>query len=323
MDRRRFLMTAPAAALATAPAMIAGRPAAAAAPFAGRSAPGFYRMSLGAFEITALLDGTVPMPLDKLYTNTTPAHVEEALAAAFLKVPVELSVNAYLVNTGERLVLIDAGTGDLLGPRLGRLPEALAASGYRTDQVDAVILTHIHTDHSGGLVADGKRVFPNATLHASRREAGYWLDGRNRDAAPEAKKTLFDEAVAAVAPYRDAGRLHLFDDDADPVPGFGSVLRPGHTPGHSAIVVENGGETLMVWGDITHGDVLQFDEPGVTIDFDVDPARAAETRRQAFADAAARRYWVAGAHIAFPGIGHVREDSTGYDWVPANYSVPG
>lgn len=320
MDRRNFLRTIPAAALAFGgPALLNDSTAEAAAPFAKDQAPGFYRMPLGDYEITALSDGTVPLPLDELYRGTTDAHVKDALEAAFLKLPVQVSVNAYLVNTGDRLVLIDAGTGTLLGPSLGKLPKALVAAGYEPEQVDAVILTHIHTDHSGGLIVDGKRLFSNATLHANRREVDYWLDSAQRAAAPQAKRHLFDEAVASVKPYEAAGRLKTFGDNEDPIPGFRSIWRPGHTPGHSSVVVESDGETFVAWGDITHGDVLQFDEPKITIDFDEDPSQAANSRKAAFTEAVEQRYWVAGAHIAFPGIGHVRADSTEYDWVPANY----
>lgn len=324
MDRRSFLMTAPVVVLAAAPAAlltVAG--AEAAAPFAGTPGPAFYRMPLGDFEITALLDGTVPIPLNTMYNNTTPAQVDTALAAAFLRAPVELSVNAYLVNTGDRLILIDAGTGTLLGARLGHLFAALDASGYQPAQIDAVVLTHIHTDHSGGLVVDGARMFPNATLHANKRDVDFWLDRANLDSAPEDKKALFREAVGAIGPYQEANRFQTFAEDADPLPGFKSIWRPGHTPGHSSIVVESRGEQLVVWGDITHGDVLQFDEPGVGIAFDVDSPAAAVARLAAFTDAAERRYWVAGAHIRFPGIGHVSADNNGFDWVPANYSADG
>lgn len=318
MDRRSFLSLVPAAAAAAV-----ARPALAAAPMAGFPAPGFHRMKLGDYELTALLDGVLPVPLADLYNNTTPEHVEEALGAAFLRSPVELSVNAFLLNTGERLVLIDAGTGSLLGPSLGRLPAALKASGYSPEQVDDIILTHIHADHSGGLVAGGEPVFPKATVHANRRDVDYWLNPANRDAAPAGKKESFVNAIASLAPYREAGRLMPFDDDAEPVPGFRTVLRPGHTPGHSAVVVDSRGEKVVLWGDITHGDVIQFDEPGIGIAFDEDSEAAAATRALAFAEAAEERYLVGGAHIRFPGLGHVRRDERGYDWVPVNYSLPG
>lgn len=324
IDRRSFLKGAPGAALtAVAPAMMVASASQAAAPFARAQSPGFYRMPLGDYEITALLDGTIPVPLNTMYNNTSPGRVEEGLAAAFLRSPVELSVNAYLVNSGDRLILIDAGTGSLLGPRLGQLLKPLEASGYRPEQIDAVVLTHIHTDHSGGLVVDGRRVFPNATLHANARDAAYWLDAANLDNALETQKMLFREAMASIGPYRQANRFHTFADNADPIPGVKSIWRPGHTPGHSSIVVESRGEKLVAWGDVTHGDVIQFDEPGVGISFDVDSPAAAIARRAAFTEAAEQRHWVAGAHIAFPGIGHVRARGNGFDWVPANYSVGG
>jgi glyoxylase-like metal-dependent hydrolase (beta-lactamase superfamily II) len=256
MPSRRSVLKATAATLLTA-ASAAARPnlAFSKAPLKGGQAPGYYRLKVGAYEVTALSDGTVAIPLAKLYANTTVDHAEAALAAAFQGPSSETSVNAYLVNTGERLVLIDAGTGTYLGPTLGRLRTNIEASGYKVEEVDDVILTHIHTDH------------------------------------------------------------------AEVLPGFGSVLRAGHTPGHSSIVIESQGQKLMFWGDVTHGDVLQFDEPDVAIAFDINQQMAVSARKKAFEHAADGAYLVAGAHIAFPGIGHLRRDDTNYDWVPLNYSL--
>jgi glyoxylase-like metal-dependent hydrolase (beta-lactamase superfamily II) len=166
-------------------------------------------------------------------------------------------------------------------------------------------------------------VFANALLHVNRRDAEYWLDPANLKRAPEAAKGSFREAAASLQPYVEAGRLRIFADNASPIPGFGSILRPGHTPGHSSIVVKSKGETFVVWGDIVHGDAVQFDEPNIAIDFDVDSRTAAATRRQALIHAAEQGYWVAGAHLPFPGIGHVRADSDEFDWVPVNYSAGG
>ncbi|MFD0387741.1 MBL fold metallo-hydrolase [Tistrella bauzanensis] len=129
---------------------------------------------------------------------------------------------------------------------------------------------------------------------------------RGAGCSPEPARASFDEALAAIAPYRAEGRFQTFVDGADPVPGLGSILRAGHTPGHSSIVVADGGARLVIWGDITHGEVVQFADPDVTIDFDVDQPQARTTRRAALAEAAAEGYLVAGAHIAWPGIGRVR-----------------
>ncbi len=289
------------------------------APFAAVQAPGFYRLKIGTVEVTALSDGTVALPLAKLYTNTSEHDAQNALKDAFLPDMVPTSVNAFLVNTGERLVLVDAGTGAYLGPSLGKLVSSIEASGYKVDDIDDVVLTHIHTDHSGGLMSNGKRTFPNAMLRVNEREAKFWLSAANAKAASGIVKQQFVEADQCVTPYAEAGKFETFADNAAPVPGLGSILYAGHTPGHSAITLESEGEKIVFWGDITHGDILQFDEPGVAIEFDIDQTGAVAARDIAFKQAVEGRYLVAGAHIAFPGIGHVRKDSTNYDWLPINY----
>jgi len=319
MDRRNFLAMSAASLGTTAISSTVHS----AAPLVRTQAPGFYRLDLGGTEITALSDGSIALPLDGLYGNTTPARVRTVLDHSFIGSPADLSVNAYLVNTGDRLVLVDAGTGRWLGPELGLLPAALQAAGYAPDQIDDVVLTHVHADHSGGLVLDGRPLFKNATVHVNDREINHWLDRGQRDKAAESDKHHFDEAMACLEPYAVTQRLRGFSDNADPLPGFGSIWLPGHTPGHSAIVLERGARKLVFCGDVTHGDVVQFGEPGVTIEFDVDPRQAALSRAQAFAAAAEQRYWVGGAHIAFPGIGHVRREKDAFDWVAMNFSRRG
>jgi glyoxylase-like metal-dependent hydrolase (beta-lactamase superfamily II) len=159
------------AAFATAGLLAATALAHAAAPAAKGQAPGWYRMSIGAFEVTALSDGTVELPVDTLLTGITPARARAALARAYLKPPVETSVNGYLVNTGSKLVLIDAGAAGLFGPTLGKLVGNLRASGYTPEQVDEIFITHLHADHVGGITAaDGKAAFPNATVRMDARK---------------------------------------------------------------------------------------------------------------------------------------------------------
>ncbi|WP_313615704.1 MBL fold metallo-hydrolase [Agrobacterium sp.] len=287
----------------------------------GKQAVSFYRLKLGDYEITALSDGTVKLPMAKIYKNIKEADAETYLEGHFQARDTETSVNAFLINTGDELVLIDAGTGDLMGPALGKLVSNIEASGYKISEIDHVVLTHIHADHSGGLVVNGKRVFENAVLHVNQREAEFWLKA---DAEAKADKVLgpqIAQAEKCVGPYAEAGKLETFEDNAAPIPGFGSVLHAGHTPGHSGIIVESKGEKIVFWGDIAHGDVLQFDQPEVTVDFDVDQKAAAASRAIAFADAADQKYLVAGAHHAFPGIGHVRRDDSNYDWIPLVYKA--
>lgn len=306
--------------LAAAAALAVGSGAFAGPPQIKDQAPGWYRMMLGSFEVTALNDGTVDLPVHQLLTNTTPASVTAMLARSYLKSPLETSVNAYLVNTGSKLVLIDTGAAGLFGPTLGRLLTHLKASGYRPEQVDEVYVTHMHGDHVGGLVADGRRAFPNAVVRADVNEGGFWLSTARMNAAPEAARGGFKGAMTSLNPYVEAGAFKPFDGATELVPGIRSLPAHGHTPGHTAYVVESDGQRMVMWGDLMHVAAVQFAHPTVTIQFDSDSAAAAPVRAKNFADAAAQGYYVAVAHVAFPGIGRLRSDgSGGYEWLPANY----
>lgn len=291
----------------------------AAAPLAGTSPPGWYRMMLGDFEITALSDGTTGLPVTSLLTNTTPANVKRALGQSFIADPVETSFNGFLINTGAKLVLIDTGAGSLFGPTLGNLVDNLKASGYQPEQVDEIYITHLHVDHVGGLIANNRIVFQNAIVRADKRDTDYWLSTANRDAAPKDMQDFFNGAMASLNPYVSAGKLKTFDGDTELVPGIRARATRGHTPGHASYVVDSKGQKLVVWGDLIHVGAVQFAEPQVTIKFDTDSKAALAQRRRAFAEAAKEGNWVAAAHIAFPGIGHVRAQDKGYVWVPVNY----
>ncbi|MEJ1959126.1 MAG: MBL fold metallo-hydrolase [Nitrosomonadales bacterium] len=292
----------------------------AAAPQVKTQAPGYYRMMLGDFEITALSDGTIALPVDKILGNSTPDKIEKALTHSYLKVPVETSVNAYLVNTGSKLVLIDTGGGKLLGPTLGNLLVNLRASGYQPEQVDEIYLTHMHPDHAGGLMVGDQLAFPNAIVRADQREADFWLSQAHMDAAPKEAKQTFKNAMASVNPYVAAGKFKPFDGDTELIPGIRTVASHGHTAGHTTYVVESKGEKLALWGDLMHVAAVQFAAPSVIMKFDTDTKSAAIERKKAFADAAKQGYWVAGAHLSFPGIGHLRTQGDGYSWIPANYT---
>ncbi|OZB00004.1 MAG: MBL fold metallo-hydrolase [Polaromonas sp. 39-63-203] len=285
------------------------------------SAPGFYRMMLGDFEVTALSDGTVNLPVDKLLTNTTPAKTRKALARSFESAPLETSVNGYLINTGSKLVLIDTGAAKLFGPTLGNLAANLKAAGYQPEQVDEIYITHMHPDHVGGLMDGEKMAFPNATVRADKHDADFWLSQANLDKAPADSKGFFQGAMASLNPYVKAGKFSPFDGATDLVPGVKAMATHGHTPGHSTYVVESKGQKLVLWGDLVHVAAVQFDDPSVTIQFDADTKQAAAARKRAYADAAKGGYLVAASHIAFPGVGHVRASGKVFTWVPVNYSV--
>ena len=280
-------------------------------------------MTLGKFEITALSDGTVPAPVDQLLHNIPPAREKALLERAYLKPPVETSVNGFLVNTGSKLVLIDTGAAGLYGPTLGKLVTNLKASGYTPEQVDEIYITHLHTDHVGGITtADGKAVFPNAVVRADRNDGDYWLSQKNLDAAPGDLKDVFRVAMASIKPYADAGRFKPFSGATELVPGIRAIPAYGHTPGHTIYAVESEGQKLVVWGDLLHVAAVQFPQPTATWS-EFDSKLALPQRLKHFADAARKGYYVALAHVAFPGIGRLRAKGSGYVWVPAVYSNAG
>jgi glyoxylase-like metal-dependent hydrolase (beta-lactamase superfamily II) len=294
----------------------------AAAPQAGTQPPGFYRMKLGEFEVTALSDGTLSQPTDRVLTNISRPDLDALLARNFRSPPMETSINAFLINTGSALVLVDTGAGKGLGPNVGnRLVENLKASGYRPEQIDAVLLTHLHVDHVGGLTVDGQPVFPNALVYLNADEQGFWLDEARAAQAPADMQVRFAAARAAMAPYVAAGRVRPIRGAAQLFPGVSSRPAPGHTVGHNFYVVESQGQKLVLLGDLVHAAEVQFPRPSATILFDSDPREAAAVRTATFADAAAAGYWVAAAHISFPGVGHVRRDGDGFAWVPRPYSL--
>lgn len=292
----------------------------AAAPQVRTQAPGYYRMLLGDVEVTALSDGTVTIPLDTLLTNTSAAHVGQVLAAHHLGTQVETSINAFLVNTGKQLVLIDAGAGTTFGPHAGgRLVDSIRAAGYRPEDIDVVLLTHIHGDHSNGLTVDGKAVFPNADIRVARRDAALWLDPASRTKVAKDHAYMVDQALAAFAPYRQAGRVKPFDGEGEVVPGIRAIATPGHTPGHTVFELAAGGRTMRFVGDLVHAKDVQMAEPQVTIRYDEDAAAALRQREAVFADVAARGIIVAAAHTPFPGLGHVERSGKAYAWAPLNY----
>jgi len=296
-------------------------PSLAATPMVKRQAPAFYRLMLGDFEVTVLSDGINMLPATNLLHGDA-ARIEAALKRGFLPNVVETSHNSFLVNTGSKLLLVDAGAGSLLGPGAGQLVSNLRVAGYQPEQIDEIYLTHLHADHVGGLMTGHQLTFPNAIVRVNRRDTDYWLSEANMQAAPADARRFFQAAIASVTPYMRAGKLVLFDGDADLVAGVRAQAAYGHTPGHTMYMVESKGQRLLLWGDIVHVAAVQFDSPAVTIAYDVDVANAEREHWRQFADAADKGHLIGGAHMAFPGVGRVRRDGEStYTYVQLNYSA--
>lgn len=286
------------------------------ASMAGGEAPGFYRLTVGDFEVTALSDGKSPLAAMKLLQGDK-GEIAEKLKSNFLAEEVDTSHNSFLVNTGSKLVLVDAGAGSLLGSRFGKLLGNLRAAGYRPEQIDDVLLTHMHTDHIGGLMSGSELAFPNATIHVDKRDTAYWLSEENKNAAPAEAKRFFEASTASLSPYLKVGKLQTFDGSVELVSGIRSQPAYGHTPGHTMYEVESKGDKLLLWGDIVHVAAVQFSDPTVTIGYDADKAEAEREHFRVFDEVSKNRHMIGGAHLPFPGLGHVRSDGQkAYSFVP-------
>lgn len=274
---------------------------------------GFYRVTVGDFAVIALADGTnkreVEQQLQMLYGDKE--KIKDLLTQAYPDGQMTSSANAFLINTGVNLVLVDAGNGSLGSPTMGNLIGNLRAAGYQPESIDEIYLTHMHVDHIGGLVAGAERVFPNATVYANKAEADHWLSDSNLNAAPAYARRSYQLAQTALTPYINAGKFKTFEGSTQLIPGIRAESLFGHTPGHTAYFVESKGETLVLWGDIVHVTAVQFAEPGVTISYDSDREEAAKARHHIFAEASKNGWLIGGAHLAFPGFGHLRANGDG------------
>ena len=318
ITRRSFGLAAAGAALA--PAL----PAAAKEPPAGMQAPGIYRLKVGAYEVTVLNDGSAALPT-KYFSGDADGAVkllQNAFAPSTEVAPT--TFNAWLINTGDKLILVDTGYSNAIGPKAGHLPKTLAAAGVNPADIDAVVITHVHPDHCLGLLTPDKQIaFPNATVHVNGDEYVWWLEGDVK--IPEGKpffKDLFEGGRAAFKPYIEAKKVQTFKDGAELAPGVVAVLAAGHTVGHTMVrIAPSGGDQLLIWTDIVHSTALQFPEPERGIAFDFDPPKAIATRKKVMDMAATDRMLIAGTHIGFPGVGHVAKAGTGYAFVPLSWNA--
>jgi len=215
------------------------------------------------------------------------------------------STNAFLIKTPQMIVLVDTGTG-----AGGVLLEKMKKLGVAPEQVDAVLITHMHGDHIGSLQKDGKAVFSKAKIYLSSREREYWT-----------RTQVNQGAVAALAPY--SSRIETFDPPQlgstlrEILPGISPIAAYGHTPGHTAFLVEDGGSRLIIWGDLLHLALVQFPVPEISATYDMDQKAAAAIRRQVMDYAAKNGISVGGMHMAYPGAGTVQPDGEGFRFVPA------
>ena len=292
----------------------------AAAPQHHDQVPAFYRLQVGDFEVTALWDGTASFDPHWLRGQKTIDGVIEALPDD----PhlLDAADAAFLINTGKHLILVDAGSGTWFGGgSLGRMEGSLRSAGYKPEEVDLVLVTHLHSDHIGGLTTQGgQRVFPNAEVYVAKEDSDYWLSPENAAKAPKDAQPFFPSAQAIAAPYIKAGKWHTFSGSEPIVDGMQVVPLHGHTPGHTGYEFSSKGQKILFWGDTIHVQRVQLAHPEVTVVFDIDPAVAAPVRHELLSKLARENIVIAGPHMLFPGLGRLHQAGSGYSWAPVSFT---
>jgi glyoxylase-like metal-dependent hydrolase (beta-lactamase superfamily II) len=270
--------------------------------------------TIGDFTITPLLDGVVEVD-EAIFTDADPAARRALLDQGGQPAgKIRLDVNTFLIEHAGTTILVDTGTRDLYGPTLGKLPAALAKVGIDPQEIQHVILTHMHNDHVGGLIdGAGAAAFVNAQLHVAEAEWDYWTSEDIFSSASAAGQFSFAGARAAAPLYRE--RVMPFAGNAEILPGIHPVALPGHSLAHTGFRLASGAGQLIIWGDVVVSPDLQFAHPEWTSAFDADPAQAAQSRQAMFREAAADRIPVLGMHLPFPGAGTVVKNGDGYKLV--------
>ena len=184
---------------------------------------------------------------------------------------------------------------------------AVEAAGYTTDQVDKVVITHMHGDHIGGLMGDDGETFKNASYVTGAIEHNHWSKADN------------DGFKAKVAPLSE--KFTMVDDGASVASGVTSMLAHGHTPGHMGYMIESNGAQLMLIADLANHPVWSLAKPDWEVRFDMDKAQAAKSRRKVLGMLAADRVPMVGYHMPFPAVGYVATKDDGFEYVPMSYQM--
>jgi glyoxylase-like metal-dependent hydrolase (beta-lactamase superfamily II) len=299
LSRRQALVSAASLPLAS---LALNGPALAKAEMAGMTPPTHHRFKIGGFEVTTLLAGTRTgeNPQETFGTNVSPEEFKAASDAAFL--PIDKSQNFFtptLINTGAELVLFDTGLNG------AGITAALTAAGYTPDQVDVVVLTHMHGDHIGGLMTDGTPTFASARYVTGAAEHNHWTAQNN------------EGFIANVVPLND--KITFVDDGGSAASGISAMMAPGHTPGHMIWQAESNGQRLVITADTANHYIWSLAHPDWEVRFDADKAQAAASRKSVFGMIAADRVPFIGYHMPFPVLGFVEAAGEGFRYVPASY----
>jgi glyoxylase-like metal-dependent hydrolase (beta-lactamase superfamily II) len=327
LNRRDLLAGAAAIGAASVLSPLGVGSANAAAPAAGAQVAGFYRYKVGAIECTSINDGARSFPLpDKWVTNVDKQTALAAAEAAYMpKGMVTVPFNPQLINTGGKLVLIDCGNGisafEPTKGAAGRTLQNLAAAGVDPKNIDAVVMSHLHPDHTNGIrAADGSMAFPNAEIMVPAKDWDFWMSEENAAKAQsnEMMKGYFANVKKIYTGIES--KVTRYDWGKEVAPGVTALAAAGHTPGHTAFAVASGGSKVLIQSDVTNIPELFLRNPDWNVAYDFDPVMAQQTRHKFYDMAAAEKATVVGFHFAFPSIGHVEKDGAKYRLIPATFN---
>ena len=293
-----------------------GDSALARAPKLGTEPSYFYRFNVGGAEVTVVSDGPLPLGDPKgTFTGVPDEELRKMLSDSFLAPDnVVLEQNSPIVNTGDKLVLFDTGMGTAkgFGPTTGRQQKSMAEAGIKPEDIDAVVFSHAHIDHIGGVVDESNKVlFPNAQFYIAQSDFDYWTD-ESRMGSP--LKDFVVHARKNLLPVRD--RLVFYKDGQEFLPGIQALAAPGHTVGHHIFMISSEGKSFAFLADLSHHPVLLMEKPRMEFFYDTDPKQAAESRVRMLDMLAANKIAVMSYHYPWPGIGHVVKAGDGFHFIP-------